>query len=182
MSNNITFRLGNKTLSISKDSLSYFFCHLFPPSINSISSFVVNLPFIFLFMGSLPIRFFLCTVVSLSSIPIYPLIANLFPPSTLFCSVCPSSQYTCYQNCPSCQTSIPCVSIPTQYTDFCSQTFSYWSIWNTIFCLSGSVLLILAYPLIEFINLIISPLNVQICYTVDPNNCLYGIQCEQNGD
>jgi hypothetical protein len=136
------------------------------------------LPIILLWILSIPIRYFFCIILSLTNIPIYGLIANLFPPSTLLCSVCSGQPNNCYSNCPACQNYNECIGLPSIYTNFCLQANQYFSILNTIFCLIGYVMATILLPITEFINLILAFTGYQICLYTNPDNCFPGeYQC-----
>ena len=149
------------------------FCDVFPPNINNLTSFVVNLPLIMLWVITLPPRTFLCILSSITQIPILGLIANLFPPITLFCSLTPSSSPTSCNGCNSyCSNSGECISPPQFYLNFCQKTLKYFSIFNEIFCLLGYIILVLLIPVTTLINIALLPLGKQICISVNPNNCI----------
>jgi hypothetical protein len=150
------------------------FCSVFPPGINSITSVLVNLPVILLWIITLPPRTFLCILSSLAEIPIYGLIANLFPPITILCPICTSSANVCYSNCPGCSNTNECITLPSSISSFCKKAQPYFSLLNEIFCLIGYVILVILQPVIEIINLIIAPTNKQLCLTPNPNNCFGG--------
>jgi len=153
-------------------------CSVFPPHINSFLSVVVNLPIILLYIISLPPRFFLCILASITNVPLLGLLANLFPPSTLFCSIVPGSSNTCYSECPGCQSNAKCVSLPNSYIKFCNEAKPYFSLLNEIFCLIGYVTTVILLPIIELINIVLAPTGNQLCISYDVNNCFSG---EQNG-
>jgi len=149
------------------------FCDVFPPGINNAVSFVVNLPLVLLWIITLPPRTFLCIISSFTEIPLYGLIANIFPPITLFCSLTQGgSNNMCFSECPGCYQSGECIGIPTVYSNFCSNALPYFSIFNQIFCLVGYIILILLIPATSLINLALAPLGKQLCINVDPNNCI----------
>jgi len=151
------------------------FCDVIPPGINSITSFIVNLPLIILWLITLPPRAFLCILASIIQIPFLGLLVNIFPPLTLFCSFCPGSNYSCFENCPSCTQSGECVTVPQFYIDLCRKTLPYFSIFNEIFCLIGYILIIMSIPLITLVNVMLVPTGKQLCVNVNPNNCIpYG--------
>jgi len=148
------------------------FCDLTPPGINNIISFVVNLPLIMLWIITVPPRFFLCTITSITQIPLLGLLANIFPPITMFCSVVPGSSYACFSNCPNCIQSNECVSIPESYAKFCQETRPYFSIFNQIFCLIGYILVVMSIPIITLVNIVLAFFGKQICVDLNPNNCI----------
>jgi hypothetical protein len=151
------------------------FCDVFPPGIDSIVSFLANLPLVLLWIITLPPRTFLCILTSITQIPLYGFIANIFPPSTLFCSfVNSNSPSTCFANCPSCYKPGECIEMPQQYINFCQNAKPYFSIFNEIFCLIGYILLVLTIPITSILNLVLVLFNKQICISVNPNNCLSG--------
>jgi hypothetical protein len=148
------------------------FCDVFPPGINSLTSFVVNLPIIMLWVITIPPRTFLCILSSVTQIPILGLIANLFPPSTIFCSLTSGNSLSC-QPCNSyCNLSGECVGLPQSYQNFCQKTLPYFSIFNEIFCLLGYIIAVLLIPVITLINIPLSFIGKQICLSVNPNNCI----------
>jgi hypothetical protein len=149
------------------------FCDVFPPGINNALSFVVNLPLVLLWIITLPPRTFLCILTDITEINLYGLIANIFPPITLFCSLTQgSSGNSCFSQCPGCTQSGECVSIPQAYSNFCSKALPYFSIFNQIFCLIGYVIIILITPIISLINIMLAPIGKQLCIDVNPNNCI----------
>lgn len=147
------------------------FCPVFPQGITSLTSALSNLPIILLFILTIPIRTFLCILSSITEIPLYGVIANLLPPSTLLCSLTYGSSNVCYPNCPYCQNSSECLQIPNQLTTFCSNARPYFSIPNQIFCLIGYILIVLFIPLSEFINIFLALVGKQLCISANPNLC-----------
>jgi len=148
-------------------------CDVFPPEIDNVVSFVVNLPIVLLWIITLPPRTFLCILTSITQIPLYGLIANIFPPITLFCSLTQgNSQNTCFSQCPGCYQSGECVTIPQAYTNFCQKALPYFSLFNEIFCLIGYIIIVLLIPTTTLINLVLAPLGKQLCLSVNPNNCI----------
>jgi len=148
------------------------FCDIFPPGINSLTSFLVNLPIIILWVITIPPRTFLCILSSITQIPILGLIANLFPPSTLFCSLVNGSGLGCNQCQSECNLSGECIGIPQSYIKFCQETLPYFSIFNEIFCLLGYIIAVLLIPAITLINIPLAFIGKQICVSVNPNNCI----------
>jgi len=147
------------------------FCPVFPRGIHSFTSAVSNLPIILLFLLTLPIRTFVCILSSITSVPIYGVIANLFPPLTLMCSVTQGNTTACYQNCPYCQNNSECIAIPSQLSTFCTNARPYFSILDEIFCLVGYIIVTLFIPLTEFINIFLALFNKQLCLSANPNYC-----------
>ncbi len=148
------------------------FCDLIPPGINNFTSFVVNLPLIMLWIITIPPRFFLCTLTSITQIPFYGLIANLFPPIVLFCSLVPGQSYSCFSNCTGCTQNNECIQIPQGYANFCQKALPYFSIFDQIFCLIGYIMIIMSIPIITLINIILAVFGKQICIDLNPNNCI----------
>ena len=148
------------------------FCDIIPPGIDSITSFIANLPLVMLWIITLPPRTFFCTLASITQIPIYGLIANLFPPITLFCSLVQGQNTSCFSKCPACTYNNECVQIPQSYINFCQKALPYFSIFDEIFCLLGYVMIVLSLPIITLINIMLLPLGKQICIDVNPNNCI----------
>jgi len=147
------------------------FCPLFPSGINSVTSAVSNLPIILLFILTIPVRTFLCLLSSITDVPLYGVIANLFPPITLPCSLTQGTTNGCYPNCPYCQNSSECLPIPSEITNFCTKSKPYFSILNEIFCLIGYVLIVIITPITELINIFLALVGKQICISANPNNC-----------
>jgi len=148
------------------------YCDVFPPGIDNVVSFLVNLPLILLWIITLPPRTFLCTLASLAEIPLYGLIANIFPPITLFCSYYQSTNSTCFPKCPYCSNNGQCITLPQSYINFCRKALPYFSLFNQIFCLIGYVLTVMSIPIITIINLVLAPLGKQVCIDVNPNYCI----------
>ena len=151
-----------------------FFCDVFPPGINSLTSAIVNLPVILLWIVTLPPRTFFCIISSIAQIPILGVIVNLIPPLTMFCSVSTGQSTSCFQCQNYCQNSGNCISFPQSYINLCQQTLQYFSILNQIFCLLGYVMLVIALPFIQIINFFLSFTGHQICLNLNPNNCIPG--------
>jgi len=149
-------------------------CDVFPPGINSFTSLVVNLPIILLWFITLPPRFFLCVLSSITQIPIYGLIINLIPPLAIFCPFTQSSEVVCYSNCPGCSYSGKCVTIPSELSNFCTKSLPYFSVLDKMFCLLGYIAGIIMYPTIELLNIIFAPTDRQICLVPDANICFSG--------
>ena len=147
------------------------FCPLFPYGINSVTSALSNLPVILLFIFTIPVRTFLCLLSSITNVPIYGVLANLFPPLTLPCSLTEGNTVGCYSNCPYCQNNSECLPIPNTLTNFCTKSRPYFSILNQIFCLIGYVLIVLITPITELINIFLAVIGKQICISANPNNC-----------
>jgi len=148
------------------------FCDLVPPGINNAKSLVINLPLIMLWIITVPPRFFFCTLASITQIPLDGLIANIFPPIVLFCSLVPGQSYSCFSQCPSCTQNNECVQIPQSYTNFCQKALPYFSIFDQIFCLIGYIMMIMSIPIITLINIILAVFGKQICIDLNPNNCI----------
>jgi hypothetical protein len=149
------------------------FCDVFPPGIDNVVSFVVNLPIVLLLIITLPPRTFLCILTSFTEIPLYGVLANLFPPITLFCSLAQeSANNACFSNCPYCYQSGECVGIPSVYSNFCQKALPYFSLFDQIFCLVGYIILVLIIPITSLINIALAPLGKQLCINVNPNNCI----------
>jgi hypothetical protein len=147
-------------------------CDVFPPGIDNAISFVVNLPLVLLWIITLPPRTFLCILTSFTEIPLYGLIANIFPPITLFCSFAEGESNTCFSNCSYCNQQNSCVGIPQGYINFCQKALPYFSLFNQLFCLIGYILLILSIPITTIINVILATFGKQICINLNPNNCI----------
>ena len=122
------------------------FCDIIPP-VTSLQEFVANAPLVFLYLVTLPLRLFLCLVLSLVDANILCVIYNVFPFVSIFQSLTTTPPPAC--NCPYCHTSSNCISIPTPNTLFqgCPQ-----SIFNVVFCLIGSVLVLTLSLITSFIN------------------------------
>ena len=148
------------------------FCDVFPPGINNLVSFIVNLPLILLWIITLPPRTFLCIISSFTEIPLYGLLANIFPPITLFCSLTEGESNTCFKECPTCNQQKECIQIPQSYVNFCQKALPYFSLFNQIFCLIGYVLIILSIPITTIINIVLATFEKQICIDVNVNNCI----------
>lgn len=148
------------------------FCDIIPPGIDSLTSFIVNLPLIILWIITLPPRTFLCILASVTQIPLYGLIANIFPPLTLLCSFSQGNTSTCFPNCPYCSNSGECITLPNSYINFCRKALPYFSLFDQIFCLLGYVMIVMSIPFITIINLVLAPLGKQLCVDVNPNNCI----------
>jgi len=149
-------------------------CDVFPPGINSFTSVLVNLPLILLWLITLPPRFFFCVLSSITQIPIYGLIMNVFPPLAVFCPFTQSSEVVCFSNCPGCSISGTCVTIPSSISNFCTKALPYFSILDQMFCLLGYIVWVIAYPSIELLNIIFAPTGRQICLIPDANVCFGG--------
>jgi len=150
------------------------FCDVFPPGIDSFTSIVVNLPVIVLWILTLPPRTFLCLIASIGEVNPLALLINLFPPITMFCSVCPGQSSSCFQCSNYCNESSECITLPQSYINLCRQTQKYFSLLNQVFCLIGYVMLSIALPLVQIINFILVFTGHQICISLNPNNCIPG--------
>jgi len=147
------------------------FCPVFPRGISSLTSAVSNLPVIILFIISLPVRTFLCVLSSITSVPLYGVLANLFPPLTLACSLTQGSESSCFSNCPYCSENADCLTIPSEVFTFCEKSRPYFSILDQIFCLLGYVLIVLISPITELINIPLALFGKQLCLNSNPNLC-----------
>jgi len=149
------------------------YCDVFPPGIDNAIGFVVNLPIVMLWIITIPIRTFLCTLASFTEIPLYGLIANFFPPITLFCSLAQGGNgNSCFSECPYCYNSGECIGIPNSYSNFCTKALPYFSLFDQIFCLIGYIILVLLIPITSLINIALAPIGKQLCINVNPNNCI----------
>jgi len=148
------------------------FCDVFPPGIDNVVAFIVNLPLVLLWIITLPPRTFLCVLTSFTEIPLYGLIANIFPPITLFCSLTEGESNVCFKSCTACNQENECIQIPQSYINFCQKALPYFSLFNQIFCLIGYILIILSIPITTIINIVLATFGKQICIDVNPNNCI----------
>lgn len=143
------------------------FCDLIPP-VDSLQSFLANLPIIISYLATIPIRYFLCLLLTILDFLNPCFIYNLFPiisiiepylsavshpPCIMFGCTC------CYNSCN--------LNIPNIFADCPASVF------NFVFCLLGAIMGYTMLPIIDIVNLIASLVGSHFCIPI-PNlqNCL----------
>lgn len=161
---------------MSNDGLSlhqiyHRYCHLLPPGIDSITSFLVNLPIIIFFIITFPIRYFICLFITEAKVSGLCILYNIFPFISIVCpflSKVSQSQY-CYGSCSGCKTQIQhCIGSKKTIEYMCNVCAKkYQSVLNAIFCTMGDIVGLMIYPIILLINALITPLTGKsLCFEV----------------
>lgn len=151
------------------------FCGLLPPSVdNSITSFLVNLPFVLLFLITTPIRFFICIFSGITKINIACAVINLFAPGTIALPfITAKSPPVCTSECQYCQSvKNECANYNSEIASYFLKCQNQFSILNKIFCLVGVIIADILNPIIAFINpLIYLAIHKVICLNTNPSIC-----------
>lgn len=151
------------------------FCGLLPPSVDSsITSFLANLPFVLLFLITIPIRFFICVFSSITKINIACAVINLFAPASIIIPfITAQSPPVCTTNCSYCISETnECANYNSEIASYFTKCQNQYSILNKIFCLIGIIIANILNPIIAFINpLIYLAIHKVICLNTNPSIC-----------